>query len=38
MTSPVVTVSPEATLSDAARLMHQRGVKRLPVTFQASDR
>jgi CBS domain-containing protein len=35
MTSPVVTVSPEATLSDAARLMHQRGVKRLPVVDRA---
>lgn len=31
MTAPVVTVSPEATLGEAARLMHRKGVKRLPV-------
>jgi CBS domain-containing protein len=31
MTTPVVTVAPDATLGDAARLMHRKGVKRLPV-------
>lgn len=31
MTTPVETVEPDATLSKAARLMHERKVKRLPV-------
>ncbi|MFB3737607.1 MAG: CBS domain-containing protein [Candidatus Velamenicoccus archaeovorus] len=31
MTTPVVTVTPEASLGDAARLMHRHQVKRLPV-------
>jgi CBS domain-containing protein len=31
MTAPVVTVAPDATLGEAARLMHRKGVKRLPV-------
>jgi CBS domain-containing protein len=31
MTSPAVTVSPQATLTEAARRMQARGVKRLPV-------
>ncbi|HXF71051.1 MAG TPA: CBS domain-containing protein [Actinomycetota bacterium] len=31
MTQPAVTVSPEATVQEAARLMHARRVKRLPV-------
>jgi CBS domain-containing protein len=31
MTSPVVTIAPDASLGDAARLMTRRGVKRLPV-------
>lgn len=31
MTAPVVTVSPEASLGEAARRMHERRVKRLPV-------
>ncbi|HXM55352.1 MAG TPA: CBS domain-containing protein [Candidatus Dormibacteraeota bacterium] len=31
MTAPVVTVRPEATLTEAARLMHRQHVKRLPV-------
>jgi CBS domain-containing protein len=31
MTTPVVTVGPAATLGEAARLMHRKGVKRLPV-------
>jgi len=31
MTAPVVTVAPDAALGEAARLMHRKGVKRLPV-------
>lgn len=31
MTTPVVTIEPEATLARAARTMHRHGVKRLPV-------
>lgn len=31
MTTPVVTVTPEASLGEAARLMHHHQVKRLPV-------
>jgi CBS-domain-containing membrane protein len=31
MTTPAVTVGPDATLREAARLLHQRKVKRLPV-------
>ncbi|MEX2556149.1 MAG: CBS domain-containing protein [Actinomycetota bacterium] len=31
MTSPVITAGPDDTLGAAARLMHERGVKRLPV-------
>ena len=31
MTSPAVTVAPDATVEQAARLMHDRKVKRLPV-------
>jgi CBS-domain-containing membrane protein len=31
MSAPVITVHPEATLTEAARLMYQHGVKRLPV-------
>jgi CBS-domain-containing membrane protein len=31
MTSPVATISPEATPAEAARSLHDRGVKRLPV-------
>jgi CBS domain-containing protein len=31
MTTPVMTVHPDAPLGDAARLMHRKGVKRLPV-------
>ncbi|MEX2556131.1 MAG: CBS domain-containing protein [Actinomycetota bacterium] len=31
MTAPVVTTDPEATLAESARLMHEHGVKRLPV-------
>jgi CBS domain-containing protein len=32
MTTPVVTVRPETTLHQAARLMYERRIKRLPVT------
>ncbi|MEW6059390.1 MAG: CBS domain-containing protein [Actinomycetota bacterium] len=31
MTAPVITVGPDATLGEAARLMHRHSVKRLPV-------
>jgi CBS-domain-containing membrane protein len=31
MTSPAVTIGTEAPIAEAARLMHDRGVKRLPV-------
>lgn len=31
MSAPAVTVAPDATLTEAARLMHRRHVKRLPV-------
>ena len=31
MSSPAVTISPAASVAEAARLMHQYGVKRLPV-------
>jgi CBS domain-containing protein len=31
MTTPVITVGPDATLGEAARLMHRHAVKRLPV-------
>lgn len=31
MTRPAVTVGPDASLADAARLMHRHGLKRLPV-------
>jgi CBS-domain-containing membrane protein len=34
MTTPVVTIHPESTLGEAARLMHAKGVKRLPVVDQ----
>ena len=31
MSAPVITIAPEASLGEAARLMHRRSVKRLPV-------
>jgi CBS-domain-containing membrane protein len=31
MTAPVITIRPEASLGQAARLLHERRVKRLPV-------
>jgi CBS domain-containing protein len=35
MTAPVVTVSLDASLGEAARLMHRKGVRRLPVVDAA---
>lgn len=35
MTEPAITIGPDATLGDAARLMHHRTVKRLPVVDPA---
>ncbi len=32
MTSPAITIGPDATVTEAARIMHTRKVKRLPVT------
>jgi CBS-domain-containing membrane protein len=37
MTSPVVTIGPAATLTEAARLMIKQNVKRLPVVDDAGD-
>ena len=34
MTTPAVTIGPDDSLADAARLMHDRHVKRLPVVDQ----
>lgn len=35
MTSPAITIGPQAAVTEAARLMHQRTVKRLPVLDEA---
>ena len=35
MSSPVTVIAPEAGVAEAARLMHERGVKRLPVVDAA---
>lgn len=35
MTAPAVTVGPDATVAEAARLLHRHGVKRLPVVDPA---
>jgi CBS domain-containing protein len=35
MTAPAVTVGPDATVTEAARLLHRRGIKRLPVVDPA---
>jgi CBS-domain-containing membrane protein len=35
MTSPAVTVGPDAAVAEAARLLHRHGVKRLPVVDPA---
>jgi CBS domain-containing protein len=37
MTSPAVTIEPDATLAEAARFMARRGVKRLPVVTVAGQ-
>lgn len=37
MTSPVVTIGPAATLTEAARLMVEQNVKRLPVVDDSGD-
>lgn len=34
MTSPAITIGPDATLTDGATLMHKRDLKRLPVVDQ----
>lgn len=36
MSAPVITIAPGASLGEAARLMHRRAVKRLPVVDPAS--
>ena len=38
MTTPAVTVTPQATVEQAARLMHRHRVGRLPVTFPLTGR
>lgn len=35
MSTPPVTISPQASVTEAARQMHERGVKRLPVVNEA---
>jgi CBS-domain-containing membrane protein len=35
MTTPAVTVGPDATVTEAARLLHQHGIKRMPVVDPA---
>jgi CBS-domain-containing membrane protein len=35
MTAPAVTVGPDATVTEAARLLHRHGIKRLPVVDPA---
>ncbi|HSK35624.1 MAG TPA: CBS domain-containing protein [Actinomycetota bacterium] len=35
MTSPAVTVGPDATIAEAARLLHRHGIKRMPVVDPA---
>jgi CBS domain-containing protein len=37
MSAPVVTIAPDASLGDAARLMHRRSVKRLVVTDRGGE-
>jgi CBS domain-containing protein len=38
MTAPAVTVTEQATIEQAARLMHRHGVGRLPVTYRLTGR
>ncbi|HSO52819.1 MAG TPA: CBS domain-containing protein, partial [Actinomycetes bacterium] len=35
MTAPAVTVGPDATVAEAARLLHHHGIKRMPVVDPA---
>jgi CBS domain-containing protein len=35
MTSPAVTIGPDASVAEAARLLHRHGIKRLPVVDPA---
>jgi predicted transcriptional regulator len=35
MTSPAITIGPDASLPEAARLLHRQGIKRLPVVDPA---
>jgi CBS-domain-containing membrane protein len=35
MTAPAITVGPDATVAEAARLLHRHGIKRLPVVDPA---
>jgi CBS domain-containing protein len=35
MTAPAVTIGPDASVAEAARLLHQHGIKRLPVVDPA---
>jgi CBS-domain-containing membrane protein len=35
MTTPAVTVGPDATVTEAARLLHRHGIKRVPVVDPA---
>jgi CBS-domain-containing membrane protein len=35
MTAPAVTVGPDATVTEAARLLHRHGIKRMPVVDPA---
>jgi CBS domain-containing protein len=35
MTTPAVTIGPDAGVAEAARLLHRRGIKRLPVVDPA---
>jgi CBS domain-containing protein len=37
MSSPPVTIAPDSTLSEAARLMHRHAIKRLPVVGAEGD-
>jgi CBS domain-containing protein len=38
MSRPAITIGPDATVADAARLMHEKHVKRLPVVDGATGR
>jgi CBS domain-containing protein len=38
MTAPAVTIAPEATVGQAARVMRRHRLGRLPVTFRLTGR